>query len=115
MKENLNGKTITIDGVQYRLVVINEKPEQKPSEEKVDDRNKVIISMDTRIGRIQQVLDRADLREGVTEGDIEHDGHTFHIEFCRESELGKKLGENLGEVLKNLTPDELLNIALSMM
>ena len=96
---NLNGKTIVIDGVEYRLVAVESK----------DTRTKAIISMETPFGYIQQVLDRECLREGVKEGDIEIDGHNFSVEFCNEDEVDKKVGKPISE----LNPIDMLMMSLS--
>ena len=88
MKANLNGKTIVIDGVEYRLVAV----------ENEDTRNKVIISMETPFGYLQQVVDRECLREGVEEGEIEIDGKHFIVEFCNEDEVDKKVGKPISEL-----------------
>ena len=88
MKANLNGKTIIIDGVEYRLVAV----------ENEDTRNKVIISMETPFGYLQQVVDRECLREGVEEGESEIDGKHFIVEFCNEDEVDKKVGKPISEL-----------------
>ena len=88
MKANLNGKTIVIDGVEYRLVAV----------ENEDTRNKVIISMETPFGYLQQVVDRECLREGVEEGESEIDGIHFVVEFCNEDEVKGKVGKPLSEL-----------------
>ena len=88
MKANLNGKTIVIDGVEYRLVAV----------ENEDTRNKVIISMETPFGYLQQVVDRECLREGVEEGEIEIDGKHFIVEFCNEDEVDKKVGKPISKL-----------------
>ena len=88
MKANLNGKTIVIDGVEYRLVAV----------ENEDTRNKVIISMETPFGYLQQVVGRECLREGVEEGEIEIDGKHFIVEFCNEDEVDKKVGKPISEL-----------------
>ena len=84
----LNGKTIVIDGVEYRLVAVKNE----------DTRTKAILSMETPFGYIQQVLDRECLREGVKEGDIEIDGHNFSVEFCNEDEVKGKVGKSFSEL-----------------
>lgn len=88
MKANLNGKTIVIDGVEYRLVAV----------ENEDTRNKVIISMETPFGYLQQVVDRECLREGVEEGECEIDGKHIIVEFCNEDEVDKKVGKPISEL-----------------
>ena len=88
MKANLNGKSIVIDGVEYRLVAVKNE----------DTRTKAILSMETPLGYIQQVVDREDLREGVKEGDIEIDGKHFVVEFCTEDEVEGKVGKPLSEL-----------------
>lgn len=95
----LNGKTIVIDGVEYRLVAVESK----------DTRTKAILSMETPFGYIQQVLDRECLREGVKEGDIEIDGHHFSVEFCNEDEVDKKVGKPISE----LNPIDMLMMSLA--
>ena len=90
----LNGKTIVIDGVEYRLVAVKNE----------DTRTKAILSMETPLGYIQQVVDREDLREGVEEGDIEIDGKHFVVEFCTEDEVEGKVGKPVSE----LNPIELM-------
>ncbi len=95
----LNGKTIVIDGVEYRLVAV----------EKKDTRTKAIISMETPFGHVQHVVDREDLREGVKEGDIEIDGKHFVIEFCKEDEVEGKVGKPIGK----LNPIEMLMMSLA--
>lgn len=97
MKANLNGKTIVIDGVEYRLVAVE-----------ADNRNKAIISMETPFGFIQQVLDRDELREGVEEGEVNLDGKHFVIEFCTEDEVKDKVGKSV----KEITPVDLMLMQL---
>ena len=97
----LNGKTIVIDGVEYRLVAVESK----------DTRTKAILSMETPFGYIQQVLDRECLREGVKEGDIEIDGHNFSVEFCNEDEVKDKVGKPISE----LNPIDMLMMSLAEM
>ena len=84
----LNGKTIVIDGVEYRLVAVKNE----------DTRTKAILSMETPLGYIQQVVDREDLRDGVEEGEIEIDGKHFVVEFCNEDEVKGKVGKSLSEL-----------------
>lgn len=98
---NLNGKTIVIDGVEYRLVAIHSKGK--------DNRTKAILSMKTPFGYIQQVVDREDLREGVEEGDIEIDGKHFVVEFCTEDEVEGKVGKPVSE----LNPIDMLLMRLA--
>lgn len=85
---NLNGKKIVIDGVEYRLVAV----------ENDDTRTKAILSMETPFGCVQQVVDRDDLRDGVEEGDIEIDGKHFVVEFCTEDEVEGKVGKPVSEL-----------------
>ena len=92
----LNGKTIVIDGVEYRLVAV----------ENEDTRNKAIISMKTPFGYLQQVVDRECLREGVEEGESEIDGKHFIVEFCNEDEVDKKVGKPISE----LNPIDIMKI-----
>ena len=92
----LNGKKIVIDGVEYRLVAV----------ENEDTRTKAIISVETPFGYIQKVLDRADLRDGVEEGEVDIDGDHFIIEFCNEDEVEGKLGKPLSE----LSPKDIVNM-----
>ena len=99
MKANLNGKTIVIDGVEYRLVAV----------ENEDTRNKVIISMETPFGYLQQVVERECLREGVEEGESEIEGKHFIVEFCNEDEVDKKVGKPISE----LNPIDMLMMSLS--
>ena len=84
----LNGKTIVIDGVEYRLVAV----------ENEDTRTKAILSMETPFGYIQKVVDREWLREGIEEGDIEIDGNHFVVEFCTEDEVKNKVGKSVREL-----------------
>jgi len=84
----LNGKTIVIDGVEYRLVAV----------ENEDNRTKVILSLKTPFGYIQKVIDREDLRDDIEEGDIEIDGKHFIVEFCKEDEVRSKVGKPVGEL-----------------
>ena len=84
----LNGKTIVIDGVKYRLVAV----------ENEDTRTKAMLSMETPFGYVQQVVDREDLREGVEEGDIEIDGNHVVVEFCKEDEVEGKVGKPVSEL-----------------
>ena len=84
----LNGKTIVIDGVEYRLVAV----------ENEDTRTKAILSMETPFGYIQKVVDRECLREGIEEGDIEIDGNHFVVEFCTEDEVKDKVGKSVSEL-----------------
>ena len=95
----LNGKTIVIDGVEYRLVAVKNE----------DTRTKAILSMETPLGYIQQVVDREDLREGVKEGEIEIDGKHFVVEFCTEDEVEGKVGKPISE----LNPIELMMMHLA--
>lgn len=92
----LNGKKIVIDGVEYRLVAV----------ENEDTRTKAIISVETPFGYIQKVLDRADLRDGVEEGEVDIDGDHFIVEFCNEDEVDGKLGKPLSE----LSPKDIFNM-----
>ena len=84
----LNGKTIVIDGVEYRLVAV----------ESEDTRTKAIISMETPFGYVQHVMDRENLRDGVEEGDTEIDGKHFVVEFCKEDEVEGKVGKPVSEL-----------------
>ena len=95
----LNGKTIVIDGVEYRLVAV----------ENEDTRTKAIISMETPFGYVQQVVDRDVLRDGVEEGNIEVDGKHFVIEFCTEDEVEGKVGKPVSE----LNPIDMLLMGLA--
>lgn len=95
----LNGKTIVIDGVEYRLVAVESK----------DTRTKAIISMETPFGYLQQVVDRECLREGVEEGESEIDGIHFAVEFCNEDEVDKKVGKPISE----LDPIDMLMMSLA--
>jgi hypothetical protein len=95
----LNGKTIVIDGVEYRLVAV----------ENEDTRTKAIISMETPFGYVQQVVDRDVLRDGVEEGNIEVDGKHFVIEFCTEDEVEGKVGKPISE----LSPIDMLMMSLA--
>ena len=95
----LNGKTIVIDGVEYRLVAV----------ENEDTRTKAIISMETPFGYVQQVVDRDVLRDGVEEGNIEIDGKHFVIEFCTEDEVEGKVGKPISE----LNPIDMLMMSLA--
>lgn len=95
----LNGKTIVIDGVKYRLVAVESK----------DTRTKAIISMETPFGYLQQVVDRECLREGVEEGESEIDGIHFSVEFCNEDEVDKKVGKPISE----LNPIDMLMMSLA--
>lgn len=95
----LNGKTIVIDGVEYRLVAV----------ENEDTRTKAIISMETPFGYVQQVVDRDVLRDGVEEGNIEIDGKHFVVEFCTEDEVEGKVGKHISE----LTPIDMLMMSLA--
>jgi hypothetical protein len=95
----LNGKTIVIDGVEYRLVAV----------ENEDTRTKAIISMETPFGYVQQVVDRDVLRDGVEEGNIEVDGKHFVIEFCEEDEVEGKVGKPISE----LSPIDMLMMSLA--
>lgn len=84
----LNGKTIVIDGVEYRLVAV----------ENEDKRTKAILSVETPFGYVQHVVDREELREGVEEGDIEIAGKHFVVEFCKEDEVKGKVGKHISEL-----------------
>ena len=95
----LNGKTIVIDGVEYRLVAV----------ENEDTRTKAIISIKTPFGYVQQVMDREDLIDGLEEGDIEINGKHFVVEFCTEDEVEGKVGKPISE----LNPIELMMMHLS--
>ena len=95
----LNGKTIVIDGVEYRLVAV----------ENEDTRTKAIISMETPFGYVQQVVDREALRDGVEEGNIEIDGKHFVIELCTEDEVEGKVGKPISE----LNPIDMLMMSLA--
>ena len=95
----LNGKTIVIDGVEYRLVAV----------ENEDTRTKAIISIKTPFGYVQQVMDREDLIDGLEEGDIEVNGKHFVVEFCTEDEVDGKVGKPISE----LNPIELMMMHLA--
>ena len=95
----LNGKTIVIDGVEYRLVAV----------ESEDTRTKAIISIKTPFGYVQQVMDREDLIDGLEEGDIEINGKHFVVEFCTEDEVEGKVGKPISE----LNPIELMMMHLA--
>ena len=95
----LNGKTIVIDGVEYRLVAV----------ENEDTRTKAIISIKTPFGYVQQVMDREDLIDGLEEGDIEINGKHFVVEFCTEDEVEGKVGKPISE----LNPTELMMMHLA--
>ena len=95
----LNGKTIVIDGVEYRLVSVQKK----------DDGTKAIISLKTPFGYVQHVIDRENLRDGVEEGEIEIDGKHFVVEFCNEDEVEGKVGKPLSK----LDPIEMLMMHLA--
>ena len=95
----LNGKTIVIDGVEYRLVAV----------ENEDTRTKAILSMETPFGYVQQVVDRDALRDGVEEGNIEVDGKRFVVEFCTEDEVEGKVGKPISE----LNPIDMLMMSLA--
>ena len=84
----LNGKTIVIDGVEYRLVAV----------ENEDTRTKAILSIKTPFGYVQQVMDREDLIDGLEEGDIEINGKHFVVEFCKEDEVEGKVGKPISEL-----------------
>ena len=84
----LNGKTIVIDGVEYRLVAVKNE----------DTRTKAIISIKTPFGYVQQVMDREDLIDGLEEGDIEINGKHFVVEFCTEDEVEGKVGKPISEL-----------------
>ena len=91
----LDGKTIVIDGVEYRLDAV--------SDELQDNRTKAIMSVHTDFGVISRVVDRDALKEGIGEGEHDIDGLSVNIEFCREDEVKEKLGDakefNLLDVL----------------
>ena len=95
----LNGKTIVIDGVEYRLVAV----------ENEDTRTKAILSIKTPFGYVQQVVDREDLIDGLEEGDIEINGKHFVVEFCTEDEVEGKVGKPISE----LNPIELMMMHLA--
>ena len=95
----LNGKTIVIDGVEYRLVAV----------ENEDNRTKAILSIKTPFGYVQQVVDREDLIDGLEEGDIEINGNHFVVEFCKEDEVEGKVGKPISE----LSPIELMMMHLA--
>ena len=95
----LNGKTIVIDGVEYRLVAV----------ENEDTRTKAIISIKTPFGYVQQVMDREDLIDDLEEGDIEVNGKHFVVEFCTEDEVEGKVGKPISE----LNPIELMMMHLA--
>lgn len=102
--KNLNGKVIVVDGVSYKLVAISK--EEAP--------NKVIISMATPFGAIQQVVDRYD-KEGnvfsLAEGKYEEGGHEFTIEYATEAEVKSKVGKPMEE----LTDEERFLTMLGML
>ena len=102
--KNLNGKVIVIDGVSYKLVAMSES--EAP--------NKVIISMLTPFGAIQQVVNRYDKQGNVfplAEGKYEEDGHEFTIEYATEAEVKQKVGKPMDE----LSDDERLITMLGML
>lgn len=81
----LDGKTIVIDGVEYSLVAV--------SDELQDNRTKAIMSVRTDFGVVSRVVDRDELKDGVGEGEIDLNGLSVNIEFCREDEVKEKLGD----------------------
>ena len=91
----LDGKTIVIDGVEYCLVAV--------SDELQDNRTKAIMSVRTDFCVVSRVVDRDELKEGIGEGEIDLNGLSVNIEFCREDEVKEKLGDvkevNLLDVL----------------
>jgi hypothetical protein len=103
-KNDLTGKVITIDGVDYKLVAV----------EKADKRNKVIVGMETLIGIVQQVFERY-AKDGspfpLKEGKYEEDGHTFHVEYATEDEVAEKVGKPIND----LTDEERMLALLGMM
>lgn len=98
----LDGKTIVIDGVEYRLVAVSDEL-QDVSDELKDNRTKAIMSVHTDFGVVSRVVDRDELKEGIGEGEIVLNGISVNIEFCREDEVKEKLGDandfNLLDVL----------------
>jgi hypothetical protein len=103
-KNDLTGKVITIDGVNYNLVAV----------ENADNRNKVIVGMETPIGIVQQVFERY-AKDGspfpLKEGTYEEGGHTFHVEYATEDEVAEKVGKPISD----LTDEERMLALLSMM
>ena len=78
MKENLSGKTVIIDGIEYRLSLA--------SDNRTDNRTKAVASMKSPFGDIIQIFDRNELRDGIEEGEYEIDGTSFSVKFTTEEE-----------------------------
>jgi hypothetical protein len=101
MAQNLNNKLVVIDGVEYRLVAVEDK------------RDKVIVSMITPFGAIQSVHPRYD-EDGdafpLAEGKYEQDGHVFVVEYVAADEVS----EHVGKPMEEMTPDDALLMAISL-
>ena len=84
----LNGKLVTIDGITYRLEMVEDK------------RDKVIISMETKMGTLQTVCDRykGDDEFPLNEGEYDIEGDKFNIEYVCSADLKEKLGTPLSEL-----------------
>ena len=96
----LNGHLVTIDGITYRMEMVEDK------------RDKVIISMNTKMGTLQTVCDRykGDDEFPLNEGEYNLDGDSFTIEYVCSDDLKHKLGTPLSE----LDLEDMLGLMLSM-
>ena len=96
----LNGKLVTIEGITYRLEMVEDK------------RDKVIISMNTKMGTLQTVCDRynGDDEFSLNEGEYEVCGEKFNIEYVCSDDLKEKLGTPLSE----LDVEDMLGLIIGM-
>lgn len=101
MAQNLNNKLVVIDGIEYRLVMVE------------DTRNKVIVSMETPFGAIQSVHDRfiGDEVFPLREGDYEFEGEKFNVKYVSEDEVA----ENVGKPLSELTEEDEFQMLLAVL
>jgi hypothetical protein len=96
----LNGHLVTIDGITYRMEMVEDK------------RDKVIISMNTKLGVLQTVCDRykGDDEFPLREGEYTTDGESFTVEYVCSDGLKGKLGTPLSE----LDLEDMLGLVLGM-
>lgn len=96
----LNGHLVTIDGITYRMEMVDDK------------RDKVIISMKTKLGVLQTVCDRykGDDEFPLQEGEYNSDGESFTVEYVCSDELKHKIGTPLSE----LDLEDMLGLVLGM-
>jgi hypothetical protein len=96
----LNGHLVTIDGITYRMEMVDDK------------RDKVIISMNTKMGVLQTVCDRykGDDEFPLNEGEYDLGGDKFSVEYVCSDDLKGRLGTPLSE----LDLEDMISLAIGL-